>query len=128
MVIMGPPVMPYFSARDRAIIEALQYEADAAPAFELLKACLVWPDERPTNLTSEGYEKLCDLWIARACLHRGQPIGSGTLDAPSFQRAWQEALDDRINWPGFRRLKLSPKDQAYYDACLRQVADPQYDV
>ena len=127
MEIMEPPVMPYFSDRDRAVIEALQYNADASPAFELLKSCLVWPDERPKNITPEGYEKLCDLWIARACLHRGQPVGSGTLDPTSMQRAWQEALDDKISWPGFRRLKLSPEDQAYYDACLREVADPQYE-
>jgi hypothetical protein len=120
--------MPYFSARDHHVIEALQFDGNAKPAFELLKSCLIWPDERPAGISPEGYEKLCDLWIARACLHRGQAIGSGALDPAQFQRAWQEALDDKINWPGFQRVKLSPDDQAYYDACLREVADPQYEL
>jgi hypothetical protein len=124
---MGPLLMPYFSACDRAVIETLQLDPNAKPTFELLKSCLIWADERPASISPDGYDKLCDLWIARSCLHRGQAIGSGSLDPVQLQRAWQEALDDKISWPGFHRLRLSPEDQAYFDACLRDVADPSYE-
>jgi hypothetical protein len=71
----------------------LTYDPDAKPSYELLKACLVWEDERPNGLTPQGYERLCDLWIARSFLHRGMPLNSGAFDPYYFERAWLQALD-----------------------------------
>ena len=115
--------MGYFSDRDRAIVEALTYDPTCKPGFEILKACLIWPDECPYNLTPEGYEKLCDLWIARSFIHRGLPFSSWPLAPEYFERAWDEALRDNVRWPGFRRLTLSAKDRAYYEEQLRKMAE-----
>jgi hypothetical protein len=120
--------MAYFSDRDRALVEVLTFDPNSTPSFEYLKACLVWRDESPNGITPDGYEKLCDLWISRSCLHQGKPVGADTLDPDYFVRAWQAALDDKIQWPGFRRLTLSAEDQAYYDGCLREIADPNYEL
>ena len=110
--------MAYFNDRDRALVEALQYDPAAEPSFELLKGCLIWVDERADGLTSDGYERLCDLWIARSFLHRCEPFSSHPLDPEYFGRVWEEALNDKIRWPGFQRLTLSAADKAYYDAEL----------
>ena len=115
--------MGYFTERDRALVEGLTYDPSLKPGFELLKGCLIWEDERPDGLTPENYEKLCDLWIARSCLHRGLAIGEGTLDPQYFKDAWDAAIRDGIRWPGFQRLKLSPEDKAMLDACLEDESE-----
>jgi hypothetical protein len=115
--------MAYFSDRDRAIIEALTYDPTSEPSYESIRSALVWPDERPDNLTSEGYQSLCDLWICRALIHRGDPTFSTSLDPAIFQRRWAAALADNIRWPGFERLTLSAKDRAYYEKAMREEAE-----
>src|SRR5437016_4493170 len=119
-------VMGYFSDRDRALIEALEYDPAATPGFELLKGCLVWADERPDGLTSEGYDHLCDLWIARAFLHQGRPFTDAPLGGRQFERAWAEALSEGIRWPGFRRVELSAEDRAYYESALHDLETGDY--
>ncbi|MBZ5610178.1 MAG: hypothetical protein LAP38_18100 [Acidobacteriia bacterium] len=100
--------MPYFSDRDRAIVEALVFDAAEEPGYEALKGCLVWRDEQPNNITNEGWDKLCDLWIARSYLHRGEPMKD------QFRSAWEQAQREGIRWPGFQRVTLSANDKAYY--------------
>jgi hypothetical protein len=104
--------MAYFSARDRAAVEGCVYDPAAEPGYEAIKGCLIWSDERPVNITSEGYDKLSDLWIARSYIHRGLPL------APRLQAAWERAVADGIRWPGFHRLVLSEADLAYYAAMI----------
>jgi hypothetical protein len=35
-------------------------------------------------------------------------------------RVWEQALKEIPNWPGFKRLKLSEKDQEYYEQKIKQ--------
>jgi hypothetical protein len=114
---------PYFDDRDRALVEALTYDPAEQPAYEYIKGCLVWRDERPDGMTPMGYERLCDLWIARSYLHRGMPLNSGPFDPDYFEKAWKHALRDGIHWPGFRRLTLSPEDKAYYELQLNDTSE-----
>jgi hypothetical protein len=107
--------MSLFSDRERTIVEALRYDPVARPAFELLKGCLVWADERPDNITSEGYSIVCDLWAARSYLHRGEPIPA------RLRTVWERAQREGLNWIGLRRLELSVEDKEYYDASLREL-------
>jgi hypothetical protein len=104
--------MPYFSDRDRAAVEACVFDPDALPSYEAIKGCLVWADERPTNITSEGYDKLCDLWIARSYVHRGLPMRD------QFRDAWEQAQREGIRWPGFHRVSISAEDRQYYEAMM----------
>lgn len=105
--------MPFFSERDRALVESLRYDEALKPSFDSIKGCLVWRDECPDNLSHEGYEKLCDLLIARAFIHENRPFSSWKLDPHYFAQIWEDAITDKIQWPGFQRLKLSEEDQAY---------------
>src|SRR5258706_8808014 len=59
---VGRTHMPLFTDRDRASVEALRYDPAALSSFELLKGCLVWTDEHPVGITSDGYSIACDLW------------------------------------------------------------------
>jgi hypothetical protein len=55
-------------------VGACVYDPAAEPGYAAIKGCLVWRDERPINITPEGYDRLCDLWIARSYLHRDLPM------------------------------------------------------
>ena len=115
--------MPYFSDRDRAIVESLTYDPAATPGFELLKGCLVWADERPDGLTSEGWDRLTDLWAARSFMHRGEPFTDKQFGGRQYEKAWNQALREGIRWPGFLRVELSPEDRAYLENCLRECRE-----
>ena len=107
--------MTYFNERDLNLIESLQFDPELEPSYESIKKCLVCEDERPEGMTSEGYEKLCDLWIARSFVHRKLSFASWDLDPKYFAEVWKDAFEDaEIKWPGFRRLKLNEKDLHYY--------------
>lgn len=110
----------YFSERDRRIFTALRFDARAQPAFDVMRDCLVWPDERPEGMTPDGHEKFHDLLIARAILYHWPAVGRSAryVDADLFKRQWEAALAQTPEWPGFRRLALTPEDRAYYLACL----------
>jgi hypothetical protein len=114
--------MTYFSEKDRSLIESLRYDVTLEPSFDLIKSCLVWADERADGLTRDGYEKLCDLWIARSFLHRGMPFSSWKLAPEYFGALWQDAMKEVGAWPGFLRLQLSKRDRAYYERQLRKAA------
>lgn len=112
-----------FEPDDRDTLRSLVFDPAATPNFEFLKACLVWPDERPERITEPGYELLRDLWSVRGFLHRGIPTEKWGLDPNYFQAVWSHALQDVPEWPGFRRLQLSDEDQAYLNKCLAETAD-----
>lgn len=111
-----------FSPPDRAALQRLVFDPTSEPSFELLKACLVWPDERPERISSAGYELLGDLWIVRGFLHRQVPTEAWALDPAHFQEVWRDALEDVPGWPGFRRLQLSEVERAYLDQSLREAS------
>src|SRR5262245_35937210 len=102
-----------FTQEDRESLERLAFDPRCEPSYELLKACLVWPDERPAQISKEGYELLCDLWIVRGFLHRGLPPEKWGLDPGYFQEGWRNGRADVPHWPGFRRLELKEADRAY---------------
>jgi hypothetical protein len=103
---------------DELALQQLTYDPGAEPAYELLKSCLVWPDERPVRISSEGYEFLGDLWAIRGFLHRELPLVRWGLDPAYFQEVWRVGLATVPNWPGFKRLQLSEKDRQYLTACV----------
>jgi hypothetical protein len=106
------------SAADVASLRALRLDPLAKPSFESLKACLVWPDERPSNISSSGYELVCDLWATRGFMHRGLKQEDWGLDPAHFRRAWEYGLRVAPDWPGFGRLTLTAEDRVYLERCL----------
>lgn len=111
-----------FSPEDRDILQRLIFDPTAQPSFELMKACLVWPDERPNQISKEGYELLGDLWIVRGYIHKGLPANQWGLDPAYFQIVWNQALSDVPEWPGFQRLVLSDTDGAYLANCVAETS------
>ncbi len=110
---------------DRALIESTHPEPGAEPAFDLMKACLVWADERPGSLSSAGYELLCDLWVVRAFIHREIPPEKWGLDPAYFQVVWKDAQESQLKWAGFHRMTLSEKDRGYLDRCLEEAYEEE---
>src|SRR5262245_9078634 len=122
----GRDCMAFLSERDRATVEALVYDPAAEPSFELLKGCLIWRDEIPINISSEGYDRVCDLWAARSCLHRGVPMAPVPIAGDRFKNAWEQAQREGLQWPGFRRVTLSETDRAYLDRSLAELETGEY--
>ena len=114
---------PIFVGNDLKLIESLVYNPDLEPGYEHIKACLGWSDEVIDGLTPEGYQNLCDLLIARSFIHRSLPFSSYRLDPLYFADFWERALKQGFSWPGFKRLVLSEKDQAFYDKMRVETAD-----
>lgn len=104
---------------DLNLIRGLSFDPDAKPNYELLKSCLIWPDETPLGLFSnEGREFLSDLWIVRGFIHRAVPEGQWGLDPQYFKDVWAFGLQSVGQWPGFKRMILSDTDKAYLANCL----------
>lgn len=98
---------------DIATLGKLVLDPAARPSFEMLKSCLIWPDERPRErLSSAGQEFLCDLWIVRGFIHRSVPRDAWGLDPAYFWRTWDFGLSSVPDWPGFQRLAISDADRA----------------
>ena len=112
--------MSIFSENDRLQLEKLVYDETLEPSFDSIKSCLVWSDERPADLSSDGYEKLCDLWIVRSFIHQNLPQTNWGLDPDYFKSVWDAALEENIKWPGFKRLTLSEKDNKYLKQMLKE--------
>lgn len=117
--------MSYFSEVDRKVIESLEYTPNLKPNFEVLKSCLIWDDERPNRISNQGYEKLCDLWIARFFIyHSGLPEKKWwVLDVEYFKNTWKVAYESNIQWPGFKddRLYLSQENKKYLLKELKKI-------
>ncbi len=116
---------PLFKGQDLTLIESLVYNPELLPAYDMIKNCLIWEDERPEGLTSAGYESLCDLWIARSFFHRGLDPSAHALDPQYFKNVWQRALAQGFNWPGFKRMSLSQEDRQYY---LQSIEEVKFEV
>jgi hypothetical protein len=115
-----------FTPQDREKLEQLVVDPECEPSYELLKSCLVWPDERAAGLTKEGYELLCDLWIVRGFIHNGVLPDKWGLDPAYFREVWQNALVDVPGWPGFKRLELSEHDREYLSKSVKEAATEDY--
>ena len=115
-------IEPLFTGNDLKLIEALEYNPDLKPGYDLIKSCLVWKDERPVGLTPAGYETLCDVWIARSFIHRGVDFSTDKLDPKYFRDIWNRALNQKFKWPGFKRLALNEEDKAYFEHELQRLA------
>src|SRR5437868_2330157 len=100
-----------FTGKDLRIIESLVFDPALKPMFDPWRDCLVWSDERPDGLTPNGYERLCDLLIARSFIHRNLDFSTHTLDPVYFKQIWDRAMNYKFQWPGFNRLNLSAEDR-----------------
>ena len=107
--------MSYFSGKDLVLIESLVYQPDLTPTYDVMRDALTWSDEYPEGLSYEGQEKLVDLWAARSFLHKDMKFSDWKLDPKYFGMVWEEATRQGFSWPGFKRLKLTPKDRLYYE-------------
>lgn len=90
------------SPEDRAAIEAVPFDPDASINFHEILGCLVWADELPDDLTSDGLAYLRELLGIRGRIHRGR---DADLDA------WNLARMTGLRWPGFQRLALTPEQE-----------------
>ncbi|MDY6781765.1 MAG: hypothetical protein SW833_04295 [Cyanobacteriota bacterium] len=113
--------MIYFSGNDLKLIESLVYDSSLDPSYEILKNTLIWNDERPDGLTPEGYEKLCDLWIARSFIHRKIPFSDWDIAPKYFEQVWSKAQKQGFRWPGFYRLSLNKQDREYYENSMSEL-------
>jgi hypothetical protein len=104
----------WFSDHDLLLIEGLIYVDGLIPSYESMKDCLIWSDECPENITPQGYELLCDLWIARSFIHKGQDFSSYPLDSSFFSETWEKAIKLNLKWPGLRADRISSINQRYY--------------
>ena len=110
------------SNQDRMAIESLSYNPSLEPSFDIVKSCLMWEDERPGSISSEGYRFVRSLWVVRSFIHRGLPEEQWGLEPHHFQAIWRFAIDAKLKWPGFYRLELSWKDRIYFEKCLAETA------
>lgn len=116
--------MKLFTEGDRELVRSLKYDPESEPSFELIKSCLVWPDEIPSQITSPGRSLLDELLATRGFIHRQTPLEEWgvTGDASCYQELWLQAIAEIPEWPGFRRLGLNKKDRGYYERCLDEAA------
>jgi hypothetical protein len=112
-----------FTGRDLELIESLKYNPCLEPGYCHIKDCLAWEDERVDGLTPDGYESLCDLWIARSFIHRNLDFSAYDLSPEYFRDIWERALKQGFKWPGFNRLILSETDKAFYERMRAHAAD-----
>lgn len=104
--------------QDRKAIEDLKHDSSLEPSFDVIKNCLVWDDERPTGVTSAGYELICDLLIVRSFLHQGIPREKWGLAPEYFSAVWDDARTQGLRWPGFERVELSVAEKQYFESCV----------
>ncbi|MGC4067258.1 MAG: hypothetical protein QM784_21975 [Polyangiaceae bacterium] len=111
------------NSQDRDALQQLPFDPCAEPAFELMKSCLGWPDERPNRISNEGYEIRCDLWGTRGFINRKVRLAKWGLNPSYYQEVWRLALQDAPAWPGFRRTEFSDVDRAYLDRYLAEASN-----
>ncbi len=105
---------PIFKGKDLELIESLVLDATLEPKFCSFRDYLHWDDELPKGITPDGYDALCDLWIARSFIHRGLDFSAHPIDPEYIKQFWDRALKQNFKWTGFQRLSLSENDKAYY--------------
>jgi hypothetical protein len=112
------------SPADRALVEALVFDAAAEVSYNAITACLVWSDEVPPGLSSAGYEAVRDLLAARGFIHRGIPVEDWDRGWTDRADLWSAALAEGLRWPGFRRLALTRDQRAILDRHLADTSIP----
>ena len=114
--------MNLLSHADRSTIEACVFDGNCLPAYEWVRGCLIWPDERPDSvlgLHGFGYELLGDLWTVRGLIHRGVPIEQwGAFGGEEYLATWNECLFGGLHWIGFRRIALTIAQRTYLETQL----------
>jgi hypothetical protein len=114
---------PLFTGRDLELIESLVYDPVLSPSFDIMRGALIWADEWPNGLTSDGLDNLFSLIAARSFLHRGLDFSKFKLAPDRFRLIWESAQQQGFRWPGFKRLTLSDTDKAYYEHQLKEAAE-----
>jgi hypothetical protein len=107
-----------FISRDLKLIEELVLDPKLEPRFNALSAYLMWMDELPSGITSDGVDVLSSLWSARSLFHRGMSLADHPINPEYSRRVWEQALKEIPGWPGFQRLKLSEKDKSYFEEMI----------
>jgi hypothetical protein len=113
--------MNLLTVEERRVIESCSLDPSAVPAFEEIRYCLVWPDERTDEVMrmQGGYALLGDLWIVRGYIHRGVPVEDwGAFGGESFLETWNECVFGGLQWIGFRRIALTKQERAILDRAL----------
>jgi hypothetical protein len=116
----------FFSPEDSDKLNALTYQSEIDPDFEMIKSVLIWNDEIPFGISQDGMEKLWNLLIARSYLHDNRAFSSHFSGGKHLETAWSESKQNIPNWPGFKRLSLSEKDRRFYDEERRKVRNDEY--
>lgn len=117
--------MVYFSDKEQVAFNSLEFDPTQKPYFDPMRYCLRWFDEEPSNLDSEGYEKLLDLVIARSFVHANKPRTEWYVleKTTYFVDCWQAAEKEIPEWPGFIRKDLSENDRLYLQSALGSSPD-----
>jgi hypothetical protein len=108
--------MEWITKADWGCFAAALLDPDAAPGYEPLKGCLIWPDEYVEGLSRSGWELLGDLFVARALLHSGRSIAAWPGGSERLERVWETALAAGLPWTGFTRIELTAGQQAFLEA------------
>ncbi|MEM9464013.1 MAG: hypothetical protein AAGA90_01500 [Actinomycetota bacterium] len=108
--------MDWITKADWDRFAAVPLDPDAQPGYEVLKGCLIWPDEYVDGLSRPGWELLGDLFVARGLLHRGQSIAAWPGGSDHLQRRWDVAVGAGLPWAGFARTELTAAQHAFLAA------------
>jgi hypothetical protein len=112
----------FLTSTERSVIESCVFDSRCTPRFELVRECLIWPDEQPESvlrLRGAAYELVGDLWIVRGLIHRGLPIEKwGAFGGEEFLATWNECLMGGLRWIGFRRIALTAGERAQLETNL----------
>jgi hypothetical protein len=110
----------------QARYQALRFDPAAVYSLNSIPLCsLVWPDEHPGGEVVSDYagsHEHCRSSLIRLGGARTQLWRTGSVSA-ELQKLWEEARGVLPDWPGFRRLTLSPEQMASLDACADELAD-----
>ena len=80
--------MSYFSKRDLELIKVLIYQPELKPCYDVMRDALVWMDEWDKRLSSDGFNRLCNLWVARSFIHSNIPFSSYTFNPNLLEKVW----------------------------------------
>jgi hypothetical protein len=118
--------MAHFTAAELNALDRLPFDEKVEPYYDPLRSSLRWFDEELQGAVGESYEHLLDLVIVRGWIHQGRERESWNALGPTtyFSEMWDEAMNGAPNWPGFKRIKLSEKDRAYFE---RELSTPLED-
>ncbi len=118
-LIKRSDTLNYFSREEKIELEKLKFDSKIEPSFDLMRSCLVWSDERPDRYSTESYDRLRDLWIARYFIyHSNIPEKEWWISEQAriyYKICWKTAFESGVKWPGFRkeRLFLRGEDKEY---------------